>query len=107
MGTARKPSLRGLRNNLPANVVILPNAAARQVQQRGGPGYMQARRDLEARQAIAFPYKAPFIREQERPAQSLTLRADVPAFDPGNPEHLRAWEALWDFGQGQPPGIER
>ena len=27
------------------------------------------------------------------------LRADVPPFDPSNPAHLRAWEALWDWGQ--------
>lgn len=26
------------------------------------------------------------------------LRADVPAFDPNNPAHLRAWEAVWDLG---------
>lgn len=26
------------------------------------------------------------------------LRADVPAFDPGNSAHLRAWEAMFDFG---------
>lgn len=27
------------------------------------------------------------------------LRADVPAFDPSNPAHLRAWEAMFDFGR--------
>ncbi len=27
------------------------------------------------------------------------LRADVPAFDPRNPAHLRAWEAMFDFGR--------
>ena len=27
------------------------------------------------------------------------LRADVPPFDPRNDSHLRAWEAMWDFGQ--------
>lgn len=27
------------------------------------------------------------------------LRADVPPFDPSNPEHLRAWEALFDLGK--------
>jgi hypothetical protein len=27
------------------------------------------------------------------------LRTDVPAFNPANPAHLRAWEALWDLGQ--------
>ncbi len=26
------------------------------------------------------------------------LRADVPAFDPSNQAHLRAWEAMFDFG---------
>ena len=27
------------------------------------------------------------------------LRADVPPFDPSNPAHLRAWEAIFDFGR--------
>ncbi len=27
------------------------------------------------------------------------LRADVPPFDPSNPAHLRAWEALFDMGK--------
>lgn len=27
------------------------------------------------------------------------LRSDVPAFDPSNPAHLRAWEAIFDFGR--------
>lgn len=27
------------------------------------------------------------------------LRADVPPFDPSNPAHLRAWEAMWDFAK--------
>lgn len=29
------------------------------------------------------------------------LRADVPPFDPTNPAHLRAWEAIFDFGQAE------
>lgn len=28
-----------------------------------------------------------------------TLRPDVPAFDPDNPTHLRAWEAVFDMGK--------
>ena len=36
---------------------------------------------------IAFPEPPP------------RLRGDVPPFDPANPAHLRAWEAIWDFGQ--------
>jgi hypothetical protein len=27
------------------------------------------------------------------------LRSDVPPFDPNNPAHLRAWEAIFDFGR--------
>lgn len=27
------------------------------------------------------------------------LRLDVPPFDPTNPTHLRAWEAIFDFGR--------
>lgn len=27
------------------------------------------------------------------------LRADVPAFDPTNDAHLRAWEAMFDAGR--------
>lgn len=33
------------------------------------------------------------------PAPRPRLRADVPAFDPSNPAHLRAWESLFDFGR--------
>ena len=29
------------------------------------------------------------------------LRADVPPFDPTNPAHLRAWEAIFDFGRAE------
>ena len=32
------------------------------------------------------------------PARPPRLRADVPPFDPNNPAHLRAWEAVWDVG---------
>lgn len=34
----------------------------------------------------------------------LRLRSDVPPFDPANPAHIRAWEALYDFGQFQARG---
>lgn len=81
--TKRTPSLRELRNNCPGNVAILPTAPARQVQQRYGRAYGQAKRELLASQARAFPYKPPWAREDERQAQSLELRADVPPFDPG------------------------
>lgn len=93
---ARTPSLRELRRACPENVAILPTAAARQVQQPCGPARAKARRELAAGQAVAFPYKPPWIRREEREAQSLELRADVPPFDPSNPRHLRAWEALWE-----------
>lgn len=96
---ARTPSLRELRRNCPGNVAILPTAAERQVQQRYGRAYAAAKRELIASQPVAFPYQLPFWREAERQAQSLELRADVPPFDPGNPRHLRAWEAIWDFGK--------
>jgi hypothetical protein len=36
---------------------------------------------------IQFPERAP------------RLQPDVPPFDPSNVSHLRAWEALWDYGQ--------
>lgn len=29
------------------------------------------------------------------------LRPDVPPFDPTNPAHLRAWEAIFDFGRAE------
>mgnify|MGYP001273039280 CR=1 FL=1 len=32
------------------------------------------------------------------PAPKPRLRPGVPPFDPGNPVHLRAWEALFDLG---------
>jgi len=95
----RTPSLRELRRACAANVAILPTAAARQVQQRYGLAYGLARREVIASQSVAFPYKPPWVREEERQAQSLELRPDVPPFDPGNPRHLRAWEAIWDFGK--------
>jgi len=31
------------------------------------------------------------------PTRPARLRPDVPPFDPTNPDHLRAWEALWDY----------
>ena len=31
------------------------------------------------------------------PAPKPRLRTDVPPFDPNNPRHLRAWEAMWDL----------
>lgn len=34
-------------------------------------------------------------------ARPRPLRTDVPAFDPSNDAHLRAWELLWDFAQGE------
>lgn len=100
----RAPTLRELRGKCPPNVAILPTAAARQVQQHSGRvaerrAHMQARRELIGSQPVAFPFKFPGERERERKAQSLELRADVPPFDPENPRHLRAWEAIWDFGK--------
>ena len=96
--------MRELRRHCPANVIILPTAAERQVQQHSGRAadrraHMQARRELIESQPVAFPFKFPGEREWERQAQSLELRADVPPFDPNNPRHLRAWEAFFDFGR--------
>lgn len=102
----RTPSLRELRRACPANVAILPTAAAQQVQQHSGRvaeqrAHIKARRELAASQPVAFPFKFPGEREAERQAQSLELRPDVPPFDPGNPAHLRAWETIWSIGQRQ------
>jgi hypothetical protein len=33
------------------------------------------------------------------PEPAPRLRSDVPPFDPSNPTHLRAWEAIFDFGR--------
>lgn len=95
----RTPSLCELRRKCPANVAILPTAPARQVQQQYGQAYAKAKRELIASQSVAFPDILPAVREAERRAQSSELRADVPPFDPGNPAHLRAWEAIWDMGR--------
>lgn len=35
----------------------------------------------------------------QMPARPARLRADVPPFNPADPTHLRAWEAIWDMGQ--------
>ncbi len=98
---ARTPSLRELRRARPANVVILPTAPARQVQQQYGRAYGKAKRALMASQSVTFPYILPYVREAEREAQEPELRADVPPFDPRNPLHLRAWETIWDMGRRQ------
>lgn len=95
----RTPSLRELRRDAPANVAILPSAPSRRVEQRYNDATRQAKRELIASQAVAFPYKLPADREAERLDEVAELRADVPPFDPSNPSHLRAWEAIWDCGQ--------
>jgi len=33
------------------------------------------------------------------PEPAPRLRPGVPPFDPTNPAHLRAWEAIFDFGR--------
>ena len=38
-------------------------------------------------------------RRAAKVASALLLRADVPPFDPSNPKHFRAWEAIYDIGQ--------
>lgn len=38
-------------------------------------------------------------RRAAKASPSLQLRPDVPMFDPMNASHLRAWEAIYDFGQ--------
>jgi len=83
---ARVPSLRELRRNCPGKVAILPSAPPRQVQQRHGQGYVEARRELINSQPVAFPFKFPADREAERLAQSMGLRPDVPPFDPSHLE---------------------
>lgn len=95
----RVPSLRELRRRRPANVVILPTAADRQVQQRYGRDFITAKRALIDSQGVEFPHQLPAWRQIEREAESLDLRADVPPFDPGNPAHVRAWESLWSLGR--------
>ena len=95
----RLPSLRELRRDCPGNVAILPTAPARQVQQRYGRAYGQAKLELITTQPLAFPYQPPWVREAARQVQSLDRRADVPEFDPRNSAHLRAWEAIWDAGR--------
>jgi hypothetical protein len=49
----------------------------------------------QAGQVIPFPTPKP------------RLRAGVPPFDPTNPAHLRAWEAIWDFAQSDRTGGNR
>lgn len=68
-----------------------------------GRAFAEAKRELIARQTVAFPHLLPSWRAAEQAAQSLELRADVPPFDPSNPAHLRAWEAICDFGRSSLP----
>lgn len=94
----RTPSIGDLRHNRPGNVAILPTAATRKVKQPTGRPLAAAKAALRDSQSKCFPFKFPYQREAER-GGSRQLRPDVPPFDPCNPDHLGAWEAVWDLGQ--------
>jgi hypothetical protein len=64
----RSPSLRDLRRNLPENVVILPTAAPRQVQQGSNKAGRAERRALRDAQTTRFPHKQPGVRQAEKRA---------------------------------------
>lgn len=40
------------------------------------------------------------------PRASMKLRAGIPAFDPTNSAHLRAWEAIWTLGSAERARLE-
>lgn len=98
----RTPSLRELRRACPANVAILPTAAARQVQQHYGREYQATKRELISSQHAVFPYIMPAIRELQAKAEDAERLAHcqssrpVPEFDPSNPVHVKAWQSIWD-----------
>lgn len=76
---SRAPSLRELRHALPENVVILPTAQARQVQQKLSRAYGKATRELRQAQGREFPNKPPYVREAERRAAVIAATLDCPA----------------------------
>lgn len=67
-GIASRPSLRQLRANLPDNVVILPTAAPRQVQQPQNRAGRLARQVMREQAGGRFNFKFPTMREAERRA---------------------------------------
>lgn len=71
----RKLSLRELRANCPKNVVILPTASPRAVEQRYSKAFRAAKRSLQEGQARCFPHKMPRLRAAQ---QSASVLANIP-----------------------------
>lgn len=68
----RKQSLRELRCKKPANVLILPGAAPKQVRQSTNRAGSEARKTLREAQKQKFPYKHPHVREAEKLASAIS-----------------------------------
>ena len=73
------PSLRDIRRNASENVVVLPTAATRQVQQPYNKAGRAARLALRAQQAETFPYKAHGVRQAEKRAAIIAKVEQTPA----------------------------
>ena len=76
--SARTPSLRELRANRPENVVILPTASPRQVQQNCNKASRAAKHQLKYQHAERFPYCQPWIRKQQERAKVLADLSPTP-----------------------------
>jgi len=68
---SRTPSLRELQARPRDNVVVLPTAARRQVEQPTNAQARAERKALRAETAGRFPYRPPFARAVEPMAQAL------------------------------------
>lgn len=76
---SRTPSLRELRKKCPENVVILPTAASRQVQQRYNRDFRAAAGELRELHAARFRFAPPHAREALRRARRLREAGKSPA----------------------------
>lgn len=78
----RQPTMRQLRararNSDAGNLVILPTAAPRQVDQPGNARARKARAEVRKAQGRAFPYKHHQEREAERSAQIMLAHGKSP-----------------------------
>jgi predicted ABC-type transport system involved in lysophospholipase L1 biosynthesis ATPase subunit len=75
----RVPTVQQLRQKAPANVVVLPTAPLRQVQQPCNKAGRAARAALRKDQVRHFPHKFPGTREADRRAAVLVELQQTPA----------------------------
>lgn len=79
MSELRAPTILELRRSRPENVVILPTALPRQVQQPHNRAVRAARATLREKQGDRFPFKYPGTRLAEKRAEVLVKVEQTPA----------------------------